>query len=99
MSLLLLRLAVLVILFFVIRYVLREMRRGRPVSSGQRRRMSPYEILEVSPSASQGEIKEAYHRELAKYHPDKVAHLGAELQRLARDKTSEIIEAYESLKK
>jgi len=47
---------------------------------------SAYKILEVSPSATDEEIKQAY-RELAKkYHPDKVNHLGEEMRKAAEEK-------------
>lgn len=41
------------------------------------------------------EIKERYRTLIASYHPDKVNHLGPELQQMASQKTREIIEAYE----
>jgi hypothetical protein len=59
--------------------------------------MDPYALLEVSPSASSEEIKAAYKRAVARYHPDKVAHLGTEFQELAHKKLLAIQEAYEIL--
>lgn len=58
---------------------------------------TPYEILELMPGASRGEIKKAYRRLLGMYHPDKFAHLGAEFERTAQRRTQEIIAAYERL--
>ncbi len=55
-------------------------------------------VLGVAASDGELEIKFAYRAQLAKYHPDKVAHLGGELQDLAASKTREIVEAYEYLK-
>lgn len=55
----------------------------------------PYEILGVSSSASDEEIKRAY-RELArKYHPDNYA--GNPLADLAQEKMKEINEAYDAI--
>ena len=51
--------------------------------------------LGISPTAGETEIKAAYRRLLAKYHPDKVAHLGEEFRILASARTQYIIEAYE----
>jgi DnaJ-class molecular chaperone len=59
--------------------------------------MDPYVILEVSPRASQEEIKAAYKRAVARYHPDKVAHLGKEFQDMAHRKMLAIRRAYETL--
>ncbi len=59
----------------------------------------PYETLGVSRQASQVEIKKAYHDLMAKYHPDKVSHLGEELQSLAKEKSQEIVNAYRELSK
>jgi hypothetical protein len=58
---------------------------------------SCYEVLEVSPTASPGEIRHAYRHALARYHPDKVQHLGAEFHEIAAAKTAEITEAYRTL--
>jgi len=59
----------------------------------------PYEILGVAPGASREQIQAAYRAAAQQYHPDKVAHLGVELQNLAREKFVEIQEAYEFLMK
>ena len=60
---------------------------------------SDYAVLEVSPSATDDEIKSAYRRMAMKYHPDKVATLGPEVQKAAEEKFRKIQEAYESIKK
>ncbi|HEX7551862.1 MAG TPA: J domain-containing protein [Candidatus Methylomirabilis sp.] len=65
--------------------------------AGDFSRMDPYAILEVSPRASPEEIKAAYKRAVARYHPDKVAHLGTEFQDLAHQKMLAIRRAYETL--
>jgi len=61
-----------------------------------------FTVLMVNPSASAEEIKEAYRRRMAEYHPDKVATLGVELRALAEQKSKEInaafIEAARALK-
>jgi hypothetical protein len=56
-----------------------------------------YELLEVAPAASADEIKRAFRREIAKYHPDKVQHLGKEFQDIASVKAAELTEAYKVL--
>lgn len=59
---------------------------------------SAYKILEVSPDASDDDIKKAY-RELAKkYHPDKVSHLGEEVRKTAEEKITALNAAYEAIK-
>lgn len=57
----------------------------------------PYEVLGVSHSASQKEIQAAYRSRMQQYHPDKVAHLGEALQKLAHEKSAEIQRAYRQL--
>ena len=59
----------------------------------------PFKILGVEPGASSDEIKAAYRRAVAKYHPDKVTHLGKEFQDLAHRKLVAIQRAYETLAK
>lgn len=57
----------------------------------------PYEILEVSANASDAEIRAAYRKLAAQYHPDKVEHLGQEFKDLAEQRFKEIQEAYQLL--
>jgi DnaJ-domain-containing protein 1 len=61
--------------------------------------MDPYAVLDVSPGASQEEIRKAYRRLAAQYHPDKVAHLGEDLRALAEKKFKSIQAAYDSLRR
>ncbi len=59
----------------------------------------PYTILNLNRGASQDEIKKAYRKLAAKYHPDKVHHLGDEFKELAEKRFKEIEEAYRQLTK
>lgn len=58
-----------------------------------------YKILEVSPSATNEEIKKAYRLMAIKYHPDKVQHLGEDIRIAAEQKFKMVNEAYEKIKK
>lgn len=60
---------------------------------------SPYKILELTPEASNEDIKKAYKKMAVKYHPDKVSHLGEDVQKAANEKFKEVNQAYETLKK
>ena len=60
---------------------------------------SAYSVLEISPSATDDEVKTAYRRMAMKNHPDKVATLGPEVQRAAAEKFRQVQEAYETIKK
>jgi DnaJ like chaperone protein len=42
-----------------------------------------YELLEIAVTASFDEVKRAFRAQIAKYHPDKVQHLGKEFQAMA----------------
>jgi uncharacterized membrane protein YkvA (DUF1232 family) len=57
----------------------------------------PYSILGVKRGASKEEIKAAYRKLVAQYHPDKVQHLGKEFQELAHKKFVAIQRAYDVL--
>jgi DnaJ-class molecular chaperone len=54
--------------------------------------------LGIEPDATQTQIKSAYRKAMSEYHPDKVAHLGADLKELAARRTVEINEAYSKLR-
>ena len=59
---------------------------------------NPWHVLQVEPDASPEQIRAAYTQLMLKYHPDRVAHLGEEFQRLAHRKTLAITHAYNLLK-
>lgn len=54
-----------------------------------------YEVLQVPAYASFDEVKLAYRRRIAEYHPDKTSGLGDELRKLAEEKTKVINAAYD----
>jgi len=56
-----------------------------------------YEIIGVAPTASADEIKRKFRQEIARYHPDKVQHLGKEFQELASARAAELTQAYRVL--
>jgi curved DNA-binding protein CbpA len=56
-----------------------------------------YENLELPPTASAEEIKKSFRALIARYHPDKVQHLGKEFQDMAADRAAELTEAYRIL--
>jgi len=70
---------------------------GAGKDSGGEIRNDPYEVLGVAKNASLDEIKKAYKGLAAKYHPDKVTHLGEEFRVLAEQRFKEIKEAYQEL--
>ncbi len=58
-----------------------------------------YDVLEISPSATDEEVKKAYRRMAVKYHPDKVSYLGEEVQQAANEKFKKVNEAYQLISK
>ena len=58
-----------------------------------------YKILEISPDASDEEVKKAYRAAAKKHHPDKVSHLGEDVRKAAEEKFAQVNEAYERIKK
>jgi len=60
---------------------------------------SAYQILEISPDATDEEVQKAYRRMAVKYHPDKVGHLGEDVQQAAKEKFQKLNQAYQDIKK
>lgn len=56
-----------------------------------------YELLEIAPDSPADEIKRSFRTQIARYHPDKVQHLGREFQSMAADRAAELTEAYRIL--
>src|SRR4051795_174187 len=54
-------------------------------------------MLSVARDAPADEIKKAFRREIARYHPDKVQHLGREFQEMASGIAADLTEAYRIL--
>ena len=57
-----------------------------------------YTILELDPDCTDQEVKKAYRSMAARFHPDKVQHLGPEFQKMAEDKFKAINGAYQEIK-
>lgn len=58
-----------------------------------------YKVLEISPSATDDEVRAAYRRLAVKHHPDKVATCGEDIRRAANEKFQRINEAKERIYK
>ena len=58
---------------------------------------SNYKILEITPDATKDEVKKAYRKMAIKYHPDKVATLGEDIQKAAEEKFKAVSRAYEAI--
>jgi len=58
-----------------------------------------YQELEVPSSATDGEVKKAYRRQMSRHHPDKLVANGLpeSMAEVAKEKTQRIQEAYESI--
>jgi curved DNA-binding protein CbpA len=56
-----------------------------------------YELLEIAADASADDVKKSFRAQIARYHPDKVQHLGKEFQSMAAERAAELTEAYRIL--
>ena len=56
-------------------------------------------MLEISPNATDDEVRAAYRRMAMKNHPDRVSTLGPDVQKAAAERFQQISEAYETIKK
>lgn len=60
---------------------------------------SDYKVLGIESDATDEEVKKAYRKMAIKFHPDKVAQMGEEYQKGAKEKFQKIQESYEAIKK
>ena len=74
-----------------------EREAGPRAEEAREREEDPYAVLGLEPGASREEVKAAYRRLVAQYHPDKVTHLGKEFQDLAHRRLLQIQRAYQHL--
>ena len=58
-----------------------------------------YKVLEITPDATDDEVKKAYKQMAFKHHPDRVESLGADVKKAAEEKFKAIAAAYEAIKK
>ena len=59
----------------------------------------PYQILEVDSQSSDDDVEAAYRRQIAQYHPDKVAGAAKEIRELAEKRAADINAAYDQIQK
>lgn len=60
---------------------------------------SDYKVLGIEATATDEEVKKAYRKMAIKFHPDKVAQMGEEYQKGAKEKFQKIQESYDAIKK
>ena len=76
----------------------KKYRQKRPKYTSQSQLKTALGILGLTENSTTTEIKKAYRKLAVKHHPDKVAHLGKEMQKLAKEKFLIISDAYELVK-
>lgn len=77
----------------------RESSGGRETAGREKESADPYEVLDLKRGTPLSEIRDRYKEKMLHYHPDRVQHLGSELQELAEKKTKELNEAYQKILK
>ena len=60
---------------------------------------SDYSVLGIEATATDDEVKKAYRKMAVKFHPDKVAQMGEEYEKGAKEKFQQINDSYEAIKK
>lgn len=58
-----------------------------------------YQVLGITPEATNEEIKKAYRRMAIENHPDKVGYMGEDIRKAAEEKFTKINQSYEQIKK
>jgi DnaJ like chaperone protein len=76
-----------------------QYQRQQPYRREQSSLKDAYEVLGLTPSASDDEVKKAYRRLMSQNHPDKLVAKGLpeEMMKLAKEKTQKITKAYETI--
>ena len=84
----------------VFEYMAQELFGGDDEENGDAALAEAYATLGVSPDASDSEVKKAWKKKLAAFHPDKIQgkDLDPEWVELANQKSAEINQAYETIK-
>ncbi|HEV7714719.1 MAG TPA: co-chaperone DjlA [Steroidobacteraceae bacterium] len=77
-----------------------DFRREQPIHNAPQQLESAYQVLEVTAATSNEEIVKAYRRQLSRHHPDKLKANGLpeSMVEHAKERTQQIIEAYELIK-
>jgi DnaJ like chaperone protein len=75
-------------------------RREQQAANGTQQLAMAYQVLEVVPTASDEDVVKAYRRQLSRHHPDKLKANGLpeSMVEHAKERTQQIIEAYELIK-
>jgi hypothetical protein len=68
--------------------------KGNPTST-----TSDFDILDVSPTCSDVNLRKAYRKKMSEWHPDKLNGMAPELRQVANDKCAEINLAYERIQR
>lgn len=58
-----------------------------------------YKVLEITPEATDEQVKRAYKKMAFKHHPDRVESLGADVRKAAEERFKAVADAYEKIKK
>lgn len=59
----------------------------------------PYAVLGIDSSASDEDLEQAYRRRMSEYHPDRVASAAPEIREMADQRSREINQAYDQIKR
>ena len=59
----------------------------------------PYAVLGIAASTSDEELEQAYRRRMSEYHPDRVANAAPEIRDIADQRSREINQAYDRIKR